>query len=804
MPDVLTVGLSESLAGWLETRVPGVVVTRAAQADDVLDRLTHQQWALLIVDDPSAAAPDVLREARRRPPLARLPVIYALEPALGSELPGRLIEQYGVSQILFHPLDREELAHQVALALGVTLPPTHPEQSPARGQISSAVAALWDRFRDANLDRVAVLDAAAQALEAGQLDLDTRRHAEREAHKLAGSVGTFGFTRGSELAREIERFLRPGASQAPSDARRMSEGVAELRAELSAGPPTGGAARPTPRSAKAGPLVLIVDDDPEVSQQLALAAASQGLRAEIAPSLAQAREAIAGQLPDAVLLDLVFPNSAEDGLTLLATLAEQAPSVPVMVLTARDEFTDRVDVARLGGRGFLRKSMPAEHVVEAVSQMINRLRSDDSKILAVDDDPQVLAALRALLEPRGLKVTTIDDPLLFWEALKETSPDLVVLDVDMPRLSGIELCRVVRNEARWASIPVLFLTARNDPDSVYRIFTAGADDYVAKPIVGPELITRITNRLERVRLYRRMAETDFLTGVANSRKATQVLDQLMTLAKRHDQPMCLCIVDLDRFKLINDRHGHTLGDAVLRRIGELFVRRFRGTDLVSRWGGEEFILAMYGMTCQDGVQRVAEALEIARNLTFEDADGAAFTVTFSAGVAQFPRDGAEFVSLYRAADEALYLAKGAGRDRVLPSGWRPAKDREPNQVDALVLMADGPLAEVVVRALETRGYRARWIKDGGEASRALAGPNPSLTPAVVLLADDLPGSDGLDLAPHPDSTGAATHPRTILLALGSDQGRVARALEAGSVDVVTAPFDLPALMSKVRRAIEAA
>ncbi len=799
MADILAVGLSQSLARWLETRVPGLSVTVATRADDVLHRLTGRHWDLLIVDEPTSSAPTMLREARQKPPLARLPVIYALERGLGGDFPSQLIGQYGVSQILFHPLDREELAHQVALALGVSLPPRHDDGSDARDQTSAAVAALWDRFKGANLERVAALEDATRRLESGALDADGLRQAEREAHKLAGAVGTFGFARGSDLAREIERLLGSGPCPGSAEARRAIDLVSQLRAALDE--PPARAAPPEPASPGAGPLVLVVDDDPSVCQQLILAARSQGLQAESAASLVAARESISRRTPDAVLLDLAFPDSHEDGLALLAELSDRSPSIPVMVLTARDEFTDRVEVARLGGRGFLRKSLSPTHVVEAVEQMIARSRANESKVLAVDDDPVVLAVLRTILEPRGLKVTTIDDPLRFWDALKECSPDLVVLDVDMPRLSGIELCRVIRNEARWASTPVLFLTVRNDPDSIYRIFDSGADDYVAKPIVGPELVSRITNRLERVSLYRKMADTDFLTGLANSRKATQALEQLMLMADRHGQPMCLSIVDVDRFKRVNDEYGHAAGDAVLRRIGELLARRFRGTDLVARWGGEEFVLAMYGMTREDGVHRVAEALELVRTEKFVDDIGGEFTVSFSAGVAQFPDDGTDHLALYRAADEALYAAKSAGRDRVLPVGWQVREGRDPRQVE--VAVADERLAELLTRALTTRGYRAARLNDSGDLSRVLFDPTPNLHPSLVLLADALPGLDLTALSRRLGEAEPAGRPRVILLASGRDEARCAGALFHGDLDVVADPFDLSAVMARVRRALKA-
>jgi DNA-binding response OmpR family regulator len=128
--------------------------------------------------------------------------------------------------------------------------------------------------------------------------------------------------------------------------------------------------------------------------------------------------------------------------------------------------------------------------------------------MVVDDDPQVLAVMRSLLEPWGLKLTTLDEPRHFWTILEEFAPDLLVLDVEMPHFNGIELCQVVRNAPRWSGLPVLFLTVHTDASTVHQVFSAGADDIVSKPIVGPELVTRVLNRLERVQLLRKTNDTN--------------------------------------------------------------------------------------------------------------------------------------------------------------------------------------------------------------------------------------------------------------------------------------------------------
>jgi diguanylate cyclase (GGDEF)-like protein len=306
-------------------------------------------------------------------------------------------------------------------------------------------------------------------------------------------------------------------------------------------------------------------------------------------------------------------------------------------------------------------------VMDTVAQVLKRMDSLTARVLAVDDDPKVLAILRTLLEPWGLKLATLSDPQQFWETLESYVPDMLILDVEMPHLSGIELCQIVRNDSRWSSLPIVFLTAHTDPQIVNTVFAMGADDFVNKPIVGPELVTRIINRLDRINLLKRMAEIDPLTKVYNRHKSTQTLDEYLHLAQRNQQSVCFAILDLDCFKQINDLYGHATGDSVLCYMGQLLNRSLRSEDTVARWGGEEFVVGMYGMSKQEGVQRLNAVLSMLHQEKFAAPDGRQFHVTFSAGVAQYPEDGADLQALYHAADIALYEAKKAGRDRVLPT-----------------------------------------------------------------------------------------------------------------------------------------
>lgn len=200
-----------------------------------------------------------------------------------------------------------------------------------------------------------------------------------------------------------------------------------------------------------------------------------------------------------VLLDLNFPNACADGLSFLAELRAQHPHLPVIVLTERDDLADRVEVSRLGGRGYLLKPVSMEQILTTIAQVLPQNQPETARVLIVDDDPATLAALEALLRSWGLHAIPLNDPQQFWQVLTTSRPDLLLLDLEMPSFSGIDLCRVVRQDAQWRHLPVLVVTAHTDRDSIQRVFEAGADDFIVKPVVEPELITRIISRIERAR-----------------------------------------------------------------------------------------------------------------------------------------------------------------------------------------------------------------------------------------------------------------------------------------------------------------
>jgi DNA-binding response OmpR family regulator len=396
---------------------------------------------------------------------------------------------YGLGYRLLPPPDQRTLAPKRSLSS------SDADRQQAENMVIESVNNIWQRNKESFTSQLALFEQVVAALMTDTLNEQIQHAAKLEAHKMAGSLGSFGFNEGSRLAREIEELLESEAIG--QQATQLQQLVSLLQQELEKTPTLSAVVPVLEQSA----VILIIDDDRLLVEQIMQSAIALNLRLVVANSLAAGREAIAQNPPDAILLNLIFANTNENGLTLLAELAQRKSSIPVLVLTIRGSLLDRVEVARLGARAFLHKPIAPEQILKAVTQILNQATVTEARVLIVDDDPQVLITLSDLLQPWGLDVTTLKDPQYFWEVLTTTVPDLLILDASMPTFSGIDLCQVVRQDPHWGDLPIVVLTSDTNADTIRKVFAAGADDYVGKPIVEPELITRIISRLKRIQLW---------------------------------------------------------------------------------------------------------------------------------------------------------------------------------------------------------------------------------------------------------------------------------------------------------------
>jgi diguanylate cyclase (GGDEF)-like protein len=276
----------------------------------------------------------------------------------------------------------------------------------------------------------------------------------------------------------------------------------------------------------------------------------------------------------------------------------------------------------------------------------------EGKIMVMNDDPALLRSIVPILQPWGFEVISLPGNAHLLDALQLHQPDLLILDVELTPLSGIALCKTLRSTSHWVDLPILFLTAQNDSDTLHRVFAVGADDCVSKPFVGPELVTRILNRLERSRLLRSLAETDPLTGVTNRRAFMREAQTFLRLCERHHKPLALAIVEIHRFKSLNDQYGDAAGDEVLQCCAQILRSGLRQEDLVGRWSTTKFVMVMYGTGIQGVSQRLSEALMQLRRKTFNAPEGKTFEANFHIGLSEY-HIGESFQDLYDRTKQTL-------------------------------------------------------------------------------------------------------------------------------------------------------
>ncbi len=296
--------------------------------------------------------------------------------------------------------------------------------------------------------------------------------------------------------------------------------------------------------------------------------------------------------------------------------------------------------------------------------LIPERKPSEARILILDDDAVVIENLTQVLQPWGFEVIALPVASDLMTALQIHQPDLLILEVCMGEVSGLALCQTLRNTVQWSDLPVLFLTDSRDPELTHRVFAAGADDFVRKPVIGPELITRLLNRLERSRLLRSLAETDSLTQVANRRTLTAQAETFLRIAHRHEKPMCLAIVDLYQLREINDLHGYLCGDEVLKRCAKILKTSFRQEDLIGRWSDEKFVIVLYGTDISGVNHHLLEIVNEFRRQVFVPVNAEPFTANLAVGISEYQR-GDVLQSVYDRAKQSLVASMEFQRSPIL-------------------------------------------------------------------------------------------------------------------------------------------
>lgn len=544
------------------------------------------------------------------------------------------------------------------------------------------IAALRQRFLEQLPERLEQIQALSHQLDMAAPDAALLRELHRLVHNIKGTGRSFGFSALGDLAGEFEDLLTtvldPDTNPPPPDwpvlLERFVQSLVLSISKLCT--PTLDSIVPRPQipelyqspqmfsAEKETCLVYLCEDDALLLQQLSAQLACFGYQIQTFLSTEALRQAVRERWPDVVLMDIEFPESRCAGTeTLQAIRQETGKTPPAVFMSSHDDIQSRLNAVLAGGEAYFHKPVNVMDLVRVMDELSNRSQPEPYRVLIIDDEPDVATYHAILLQEAGMLTAQLSNPAKLRYMLEAFRPDIVLMDIYMPGCNGRDLAKLIRQLPDYVGLPIVYLSSETDRKKLFSAMQVGVEGFLCKPVVPEELIAAVSIRADRMRILRSRMVRDSLTGLLNHTAITQFLENVLANAERQHTELCFVMIDIDHFKQVNDTYGHPMGDQVLLALSRLMQQRLRGSDIVGRYGGEEFAVILSGVSMVEAWKVVDELRRNFGLFKFKTPQGT-FSSTFSAGIASCTRH-ATLTDLREAADRVLYRAKRNGRNQVL-------------------------------------------------------------------------------------------------------------------------------------------
>ncbi|MEI7645758.1 MAG: diguanylate cyclase, partial [Chloroflexales bacterium] len=515
------------------------------------------------------------------------------------------------------------------------------------------------------VEKAAQMAASWQLIEAGTATSTAIEDLLRVAHNLAGTGSTFGFPDVSSIARSLEAALRSYAHADSGFPEMISEigflvrGLQQLAVGGSAPAHIGSHVHHSTTAAR----IYFLCDNLDRGEALASQVANFGYETRMCASADDLIQIAHTDMPDVLVLDMHFLEQPETRTKVDRLRHAGGILLPLVVIASRSDFESRLQAVRAGGSAYFTLPVDTSLLIDQLDQLTERQRPEPYRVLIVDDSEVLAQTYAAFLNAAGMHVTIITDPTTVSGALHDIQPDLILMDMYMPGCEGRELASVLRQQPELHSIPIVFLSAETDRWAQLAALHQGGDDFLTKPIDPDHLVAAVASRIRRARVMRGQMIRDGLTGLFNHSVIEDLLVREVSRARRKKSPLTIVLIDLDHFKMVNDHYGHPAGDRVLKSLARMLQQRLRTSDLIGRYGGEEFVVLMPDTDGQSALGVIDTVRERFAQVSHR-AGPDEFHVTFSGGVAVLQPFG-DAADLSENADIALYQAKHHGRNQLV-------------------------------------------------------------------------------------------------------------------------------------------
>ncbi|MDR3159110.1 MAG: diguanylate cyclase [Zoogloeaceae bacterium] len=368
----------------------------------------------------------------------------------------------------------------------------------------------------------------------------------------------------------------------------------------------------------------------------------------------------------AYLLD-VDEQPAGRWLSTLQQLRERVPMAYIVCLGMPDDFIAMNQALQAGADHCMAQSASLQQILSQVLTHRETEEQESYRVLIIEDSRTAAHVINRALEERGTLTQVLYDPLQTLSVVRQFQPDLILMDMYMPSCTGVEVARVIRQHDEFLSIPIVYLSGETNIGLQVEALRLGGDQFLTKPF-NPVLVNAVVkSKIDRYRALRRSMQNDSLTGLLNHISSQQALTTALERLQ-DDEGLAVAMLDIDHFKQVNDTHGHPVGDQVIRSLAWLLKQRLRRSDVIGRYGGEEFVAGLARARADDAEEILDRIRNDFSRIVFHGNDNRPFQTSFSVGVAvcmEGVPTRKNLKTLLEAADAALYQAKRQGRNRVV-------------------------------------------------------------------------------------------------------------------------------------------
>jgi diguanylate cyclase (GGDEF)-like protein len=507
----------------------------------------------------------------------------------------------------------------------------------------------------------------ARLVQAAQQDPNNRLALDegvQASHRIAGSAGTFGFTAVGETSKRIEGYLR---AFDPEDTlqevlwnetfRALGDGESLVHAALEDFVEGDLDSSPTSQ-------MLLVGAEAKFAQLHDSMRDTNNVNLVVSDNPAGALNKVKKSKFDGLIVDLTF-DKPDRLMQLIEDIraVEVNQLIPVGIICDAKTRPSPMDILYYGVSEIISQGVSADNLSQTVSRLQSIGQARKPRILVVDDDDKLSGFVATILGGEDMVVDTLAAPIRIMEVLHEFQPDVVILDVMMPGLSGYDVCRMIRHSDQFSSLPIIFLTSKSTAEGRAAAFQAGGNDFLSKPVMAAELLARVHGQVDKLNLHADAGGDS--SGLLSRKRFLTNLAEKIEIAKATEQELTVCLLTVDDFLSLGILHSMMSAEQTLSGLGQLLQSHFRAEDVRGRLGEEAFAIVCLGQTKDTMLYAIDKILKQFEQLRFSSVAYGHFKSSFSAGLANFPKDGDNVSDLLNAANQKMLNARQRGLGKVV-------------------------------------------------------------------------------------------------------------------------------------------